>query len=113
MSHSSNIRVVYVTVRNLVEGKAIARELITERLAGCINILPGSTSIYHWEGKVAEEEETIMICKTTAHQLSQLMTRVKELHSYECPCILSWHVDQADPGYIRWLESNVRVESRF
>src|SRR5690625_5466282 len=84
-----NLRLVYITTENKREARAIGRTLVEEKLAACINIVDGMESIYRWEGKIVEEQETILIAKTPYHNVRELTDRVKELHSYECPCVIS------------------------
>src|SRR5215469_1438485 len=81
------VMIVYVTASNAGEARRIGRTLVEERLAACANITAPVTSIYWWEGKVEEASEAVLILKTTEARLEALVSRVKALHSYDCPCI--------------------------
>ncbi len=94
---------VYVTAADADEARRIGRAAVTERLAACANVLAGMRSIYWWDGDVQEADEAMLILKTTAARLDALMTRVKELHSYECPCIEALPVAGGNPDFLAWV----------
>lgn len=97
---------VYTLFGSAEEAHKVARQLVTEKLAGCVNILPRCTSIYQWQGEMQEDGETPVLLKTRMDQRERLMTRLAELHSYEVPAILSWDIESA-PDYVRWLSGQV------
>src|SRR5690554_5209470 len=103
-----NIRFVYITTADKDEARKIGRILIEEKLAACVNILPGMESIYVWEGKIEEDTECVMIAKTHASKMKQLTQRVLEHHSYDCPCVasLSLAEGEGNPEYMDWIEAN-------
>ena len=101
-----DIRFVYMTAGSLDEARAIGRELVESNLAACVNILPGMQSIYRWEGKVEDASEVVMIAKTTAAQMPALTGRVKSLHSYTCPCIVSLRIEGGYQPYLDWIVAN-------
>ncbi|MCU0561996.1 MAG: divalent-cation tolerance protein CutA [Desulfobacterales bacterium] len=103
-----NIRFVYMTASGLEEATKIGRELVAARLAACVNILPQMSSVYVWEGKVEEASEVVMIAKTTAERVPELTERVKALHSYSCPCIVSLAVEEGYPPFLEWIAAGVR-----
>ena len=74
-----------------------------EGLAACANIIPGMTSIYHWEGKLARESEVVLILKTRAELFSAIEARVKELHSYDNPCIIALPIAAGAAPFLAWL----------
>ena len=80
---------VYVTTSSENEAKNIAQVVVTGRQAACANILGKSTSIYNWEGEIHTETETVLILKTTTEKLDALISRLKQIHSYQCPCIVA------------------------
>jgi periplasmic divalent cation tolerance protein len=102
-----NIRFVYMTAGNLEEAQHIGRELVTARLAACVNILPNMNSIYVWEGKLEEASEVVMIAKTVEARVADLIVRVKALHSYSCPCIVSLKVEDGYPPFLEWVADSV------
>ena len=91
--------------------RAIAGSLVEERLAACVNVLPGATSIYRWEEAVEESEEALAIVKTTADRLGSLETRVRELHPYELPEILAIEPDGGSSVYLNWIRESVTIRS--
>lgn len=94
---------VYMTAANKSEALAIGRALVEERLVACVNILDAMTSVYRWQGRIEEAIETVLIAKTTEEAVPRVVERVKALHSYECPCVISWPVAQGNPDYLQWI----------
>jgi periplasmic divalent cation tolerance protein len=94
----------YITVPSRELAERIARALVEEKLAGCVNIISGVRSIYRWKGKVEAASEVILIAKTRASQFDQLEKRVKQLHSNEVPCIVAWPIEAAHQPYLDWIE---------
>jgi periplasmic divalent cation tolerance protein len=97
---------VYVTVATRDEGLAIARALVAERLAACVNVLGPATSVYTWEGKTEESQEFVMVCKTRRALGPALSARVKALHSYDTPCIVSYAMQGAYPPFLDWIAAS-------
>lgn len=93
----------YVTVPSEAEAARIGRALVEERLAACVNILPGMRSIYRWQGRVEEAAEAVLIAKTRADRFTALSVRVRELHPYELPCIVALRIEGGDAGYLDWI----------
>ncbi|MFP3944441.1 MAG: divalent-cation tolerance protein CutA [Alphaproteobacteria bacterium] len=103
----ADLRFVYVTAGSREEALAIARAAVGERLAACANILGDITSVYRWEGAVQEDTETSLILKTTAANLPALTERIREVHSYTVPCVVTWALDPeaGNPEFLEWLEA--------
>jgi len=97
---------VYVTAASRDEADKIAGAVVEERLAACANIFPGVQSVYRWQGKVERAEECALVIKTTAEGFAALEARVKELHSYECPCIVAWPVVAGNAEYLEWVRES-------
>ncbi|MFQ5730883.1 MAG: divalent-cation tolerance protein CutA [Planctomycetaceae bacterium] len=95
--------IVYVTASNKDEALRIGRALVEERLAACVNVIDGMTSVYHWEGNIEESAEALMIAKTQPELVETLIERVKSLHSYSCPCVVSWPIETGNPAYLDWI----------
>ena len=91
------------------EAKSLAQRLVEERLIACANILPGVTSVYRWEGAICEDDETLLIMKTSAKRIPELTERIRALHSYEVPEIIALPLatDEGNPAYLRWLMEQV------
>ena len=96
---------VYITAADEEEAGRIGRALVEEKLAACVNILPVK-SIYRWEDKIEEEGEAVMFVKTRDGLVDDLIKRVKELHSYEVPCIVSFPIEKGNTDYLRWIEES-------
>lgn len=85
----------------------LARTLVSERLAGSVNLLPGLQSVYRWQGDVAEDPETLLLIKTTGEQYPELEARIKALHPYEVPEIIAVQFDRASLEFQDWLREAV------
>ena len=96
---------VYVTAGSSDEARRIAGAVVTERLAACANILDGMASIYRWQGAIAEDQEVVLILKTREALVERLTARVKDLHSYDCPCVVSWRIDGGNSDFLAWIEA--------
>lgn len=103
-----DIRFLYITAKDKDEAARIGKTLVTEKLAACANILPKMNSIYFWEGELVEDEEAVLILKTKAGLVEQAMERVKSLHSYKVPCVMSIPLEKGNPAYVQWLHSCCR-----
>jgi len=96
---------IYMTAGTVEDAHAIGKVLVDENFAACVNILDGMQSIYRWEGQVCEEREAVLIAKTRSDQVEHLIARVKELHAYECPCVLALPILEGNPAYLEWIIS--------
>lgn len=96
-------RLIYMTAGNPEEAKALARVLVEERLAACVNLLPGMTSVYRWEEAVQFGDEIVVIAKTRADLVDAVTARVGELHSYSCPCVVALPIDGGNPDFLQWI----------
>lgn len=101
----TNIRFVYITCKDKEEAVLIGKTLIKEKLAACVNIFDQMTSIYEWEGKLEESSECVLIVKTSHDKIKDVTERVKLIHSYTCPCILSIVIDEGNAEYLKWLDN--------
>ena len=94
---------VYVTASSRQEALSIGRAVVGERLAACADILDGMTSIYWWEQSLQEEGEASLILKTRSDLIDRLTARIRELHSYACPCVVAMPIAAGNPGYLDWI----------
>ncbi|HDZ89165.1 MAG: divalent-cation tolerance protein CutA [Deltaproteobacteria bacterium] len=101
---------IYITTGSVEEARTIARDLVSSRLAACANIIDGMNSIYWWDGEVQEEKEVILLAKTRESLVPRLIHRVKAIHSYECPCIVSVPIVDGNPAFMEWIERETRQE---
>ncbi len=105
-----NLRFVYVTTENRDEAKKIGTTIVKEKLAACANIIDGMESIYHWKDKIETSKECILILKTSYSNVAKMTRRIKELHSYEVPCVISLNIaeQEGNPEYLNWIRDSVR-----
>ena len=99
--------IVYITTSGISESKKIAKHLLKDKLACCINIIPSVESIYLWEGKIEEDSESIMLVKTKSVLVDEVIKRVEHVHSYETPCILEITVNKGSDNYLEWMETEL------
>ncbi|HYB13134.1 MAG TPA: divalent-cation tolerance protein CutA [Myxococcota bacterium] len=97
------VQVVLVTVPDAQVAGRLARALVEERLAACVNLVPGIRSIYRWAGAVQEEEEVLLVIKTREDRVEALSQRVHELHPYEVPELIAVGVFGGSERYLAWL----------
>lgn len=102
--------VVYVTTSSRDEALDIGRAVVGERLAACANVLGGVRSIYWWEGNISEDDETLLVLKTSEASLDALIGRIRSLHSYTTPCITAWPIAAGNPDYLAWVETETAGE---
>lgn len=99
---------VYITAKDREQALSIGRALVAERLAACANVLDGITSIYQWQDQTCEEHEAVLIAKTRTELVGQVIERVNQLHSYDCPCVVSWELSQGHEPFLRWIAEQTR-----
>jgi periplasmic divalent cation tolerance protein len=100
--------VVLVTAGNRDEAARIAKALVEDRLAACVNIVPSIRSIYTWQGEVCDDEELLLIIKTRKGVMDGLKVRVRELHSYEVPEVIAFSICDGSIDYLAWIEESTR-----
>jgi periplasmic divalent cation tolerance protein len=86
--------------------RRISNELVTEKLAACANILPDIESIYRWKAKIETANETLVLFKVSENRYEQFQNRLRSLHPYEVPEIISVKIDNGLPEYLRWVADN-------
>src|SRR5215831_16925385 len=99
--------IVFVTCETKEQAARIAETLVEEKLAACVNIVPGIRSCYTWEGKITWSDEVLCLMKTTRGRFGELKDRVKGMHSYEVPEIVSVAIDDANQPYLDWVDHGV------
>ncbi|MDA8092201.1 MAG: divalent-cation tolerance protein CutA [Nitrospiraceae bacterium] len=95
--------VVFITAPDEEMAARIAKALVGETLAACVNIVRGVRSIYSWQGNIEDEAEVLLIAKTKKSLFEKLSRRVKDLHSYQTPEIIALPITAGVPEYIDWL----------
>ena len=96
---------VYMTTSDKAEALKIGRLLVEERLVACVNVIDSMTSLYWWDGDVQESGEVVLIAKTRTDLVEKLIGRVRSLHSYSCPCIVSWPIQTGNDAYLEWIRT--------
>ncbi|WP_455391967.1 divalent-cation tolerance protein CutA [[Eubacterium] cellulosolvens] len=98
---------VYITVGSEDEANKIVTALIEQKLIACANLFPVK-SYYYWSGAFQEDDELAVIMKTRAELLDELISKLKEIHSYDVPCIVSWDIVKGNEEYLAWVKSETR-----
>ncbi len=105
--NEDSVRIVYMTAADEKEAAAIGTMLIERKLAACVNILGPIRSMYRWEGEVRNDPEVAFIAKTNAAKLDDLTAAVRDLHSYDCPCVAAIPVNAGNPAFLAWVRDEV------
>jgi periplasmic divalent cation tolerance protein len=106
------IRVIFVTGPEADTLHSIGRVLVEEGLAACVNVVPGITSVYRWEGETRTDPEALAIIKTTEDRVHATHLRVAELHPYDVPEFIAMEVAEGSPAYLRWVRESVTKGNR-
>lgn len=99
--------IVFCTTATKENAKEIANALVKNKLAACVNIICGVNSVYEWKGKIAEDNEFLLIIKSKSEIFDKLETKIKELHTYEVPEIISFEIKQGSKPYLDWLNDTL------
>ena len=95
------------TVANEADAQRIGRALVERRLAACVNVVPGVTSIYTWKGTVSTDAELLLVIKTRREKLDEMRRALVELHPYEVPELIAVAIEGGHPAYLEWIDSSV------
>jgi periplasmic divalent cation tolerance protein len=106
MSDESAHIIVLTTCPGSISAKKIAQELVTEKLAACVNIVPGIQSYFSWVGKVDTAHEHMLLIKTTRDAYDDLEKRIQKIHPYELPEIIAVPIEAGPAGYLNWITKN-------
>ncbi|MFC1724002.1 divalent-cation tolerance protein CutA [candidate division KSB1 bacterium] len=107
MSEKQQYIIIFITAPSHEEAEKIAFKLVEERLAACVNIIPGIKSVYIWKEELCRDDEYLLVVKSTKGKFKDIEKEVKELHSYEVPEIISFGIDQGSREYLNWINEVV------
>jgi periplasmic divalent cation tolerance protein len=99
--------VVLSTCASLEEAEKLARALVEQRLAACVNIIPGMTSVYRWQGNLETAAECLLLIKSSSHRFEELRAALEKEHSYELPEIIALPVLDGAANYLNWIDQNL------
>jgi len=99
---------ILTTTKKRAEAERIAKKIVGEKLAACVNVVPNVSSTYRWKGKIERSRETLLLIKTSNKKLDKLIKRIKALHSYKVPEIIALPIERGLPEYLKWLNESLR-----
>jgi periplasmic divalent cation tolerance protein len=108
MSPAEEVVVVLLTAPDAGIGGGLARTLVEERLAACVNVVPGVRSTYRWEGRIQEDAEVLLIAKTRADRCEALQARIRAIHPYSLPEMLVLSASGGSADYLAWVAAETR-----
>jgi periplasmic divalent cation tolerance protein len=99
----TDISIIYITVKDAEEAQRIGRALLDGRFVACVNIVEKIISDYWWEGKIVHDAEALLIAKTKKTLVTAVIEKVKSIHGYSCPCIVSLPVEEGNSDFLSWV----------
>ncbi|MEE8598799.1 MAG: divalent-cation tolerance protein CutA [Dehalococcoidales bacterium] len=100
--------VLFITASNIEEANKIAEVLLNQRKAACVNIVPGVSSLFWWQDKLDSAQESLLIVKTKASLLPEVISLVKGVHSYDVPEIIALPIVGGNQDYLEWIDKEVK-----
>jgi periplasmic divalent cation tolerance protein len=107
----TELLLVMTSLPDQAAANALAKRLIEAKLAACVQLQPGVQSIYRWEGRICEEQETVLVAKTTAVQWPAISAYIKQNHPYDVPEIIAQPMTHSDSDYARWVIAETTIAS--
>lgn len=108
MENTKDFKIIFTTTDNYIFSKILAKEIIENKLAACINIIPQITSVYNWENKVETSEEYLLIIKTNNENINELEEFIIKRHNYATPELISIQMESANNKYLDWMTTNLK-----
>ncbi|WAR44054.1 divalent-cation tolerance protein CutA [Methylomonas rapida] len=96
---------IYCTCPNLETAERIARQLVGDKLAACVNIVPGVSSVYEWQGQIETAQEHLLMIKSQQARFAAIETAIKAMHPYQIPEIIAVAIDSGSADYLQWIDS--------
>ncbi len=100
--------VVLVNCRNQKEAEGLARSLVEKKLAACVNVLPGLVSWYWWENKLTQDQEVMLLIKSSREIFTELEKEIRRLHSYAVPEVIALPIVEGSADYLNWIEESMK-----
>jgi len=104
--------VVFITAKDKEEGQKIARHLLQEKLAACVNVVDGVQSFFWWDGKIDESQEVLLVAKTKKSLFTRIVKAVRSVHSYSVPEIIALPIMDGFKDYLKWINNSVLKEKK-
>lgn len=98
----------YITAGDEKEAERVATSLVEKNLVACANVISGVKSFFRWEGEVKSEKEFLVVGKTRTSLIEDLVQEVKNVHSYDVPCVITWPIEKGNPDFLRWVDSETK-----
>jgi periplasmic divalent cation tolerance protein len=102
---------IYVTAPDRETALDLARGLLERRLIACANVFDGVTSLYWWQGQLEETPEAVMIAKTTSDKAPEVIDAIRDVHPYDCPCIVALPITAGNPDFLNWIAAETGFRS--
>ncbi|MGD2119820.1 MAG: divalent-cation tolerance protein CutA [Chromatiales bacterium] len=96
--------IIYCTCPDIATAEKISRQLVEAKLAACVNMLPGVTSIYAWQGKIEQSAEVLLLIKSVQERFVQISALIEDIHPYELPELIAVSIMDGLPGYLDWIK---------
>ena len=106
------LQVVYVTAESREEALRLAKEVVSERLAACANVIDHMQSVYWWDGELQHDSEAVLILKTRRALVEPLTKRILDLHSYDCPCVAALPIEGGNGDYLDWISNETSSRAK-
>lgn len=103
----TDYRTIYATFKDKEQAVDIANQLVQEKLAACVNVLPEMLSVYEWDGEIEQSGEVAFFAKTHRTRVDDAIKRIVQLHSYETPCVVVLTIDAGHQAYLDWIGNAV------
>lgn len=107
-----NYYFAYITAGSIDEARHLGKALLQDQLVACINIIEQMESMFMWEGEFQNEKEVIVIAKTKAELVNDLIEKVKVEHSYDCPCVVTLPVQGGNQDFLNWIHEETRQNTK-
>ena len=98
---------IYITMADKAQARQMGRFLVESRLAACVNIFDGINSMYLWRGEFQDDQEAVLIAKSTKERVPELIAAVKARHGYDCPCVVTLPISGGNAEFLSWIGEQV------